>query len=115
MDAISALVEFLEAVPTDAEAWCELADLYHSQGMSSQAIFCLEESLLITPNAWNVWCMSPSDFMNVNLPVCLLRFITVSVNCYIFVRLQQPRILRMIFLRDRSGPFLGVSSFVMTT
>ncbi|TQB67639.1 hypothetical protein MPDQ_005091 [Monascus purpureus] len=54
IDAISALVEFLEAVPTDAEAWCELADLYQSQGMSSQAIFCLEESLLITPNSWNI-------------------------------------------------------------
>lgn len=54
IDAISSLVHLLEAVPTDAEAWCELADLYQSQGMSSQAIFCLEESLLITPNSWNV-------------------------------------------------------------
>lgn len=53
-DAISALVEFVEAFPTDAEAWCELADLYQSQGMSSQAIFCVEEALLIAPNAWNV-------------------------------------------------------------
>ncbi|KAL1998565.1 hypothetical protein VTN02DRAFT_5963 [Thermoascus thermophilus] len=53
-DAISALVEFLEAFPTDAEAWCELADLYQSQGMSSQAIFCLEEALLIAPNSWNL-------------------------------------------------------------
>lgn len=53
-EAISALVEFLEAFPTDAEAWCELADLYQAQGMSSQAIFCLEEALLIAPNSWNV-------------------------------------------------------------
>lgn len=53
-DAISALVEFVEAFPTDAEAWCELADLYQSQGMSSQAIFCVEEALLTAPNAWNV-------------------------------------------------------------
>ncbi|KAL1962285.1 hypothetical protein VTN77DRAFT_9828 [Rasamsonia byssochlamydoides] len=53
-DAISALVEFLEAFPTDAEAWCELADLYQAQGMSSQAIFSLEEALLITPNSWNL-------------------------------------------------------------
>ncbi|KAL2010140.1 hypothetical protein VTN00DRAFT_5947 [Thermoascus crustaceus] len=53
-DAISALVEFLEAFPTDAEAWCELADLYQSQGMGSQAIFCLEEALLIAPNSWNL-------------------------------------------------------------
>ncbi|RMJ26618.1 hypothetical protein PHISP_02490 [Aspergillus sp. HF37] len=54
-DAVSALTELVGAIPTDAEAWCELADLYQSQGMSSQAIFCLEEVLLITPNAWNVY------------------------------------------------------------
>ncbi|EEQ34473.1 Inositol phosphatase SIW14 [Microsporum canis] len=53
-DAISSLVEFLDAFPTDAEAWCELSDLYHSQGLASQSIFCLEEALLILPNAWNL-------------------------------------------------------------
>ena len=52
--AIEALVEFLETSPTDAEAWCELSDLYQVHGMSSQAIFCLEEALLVVPNAWNV-------------------------------------------------------------
>lgn len=54
IDAISALTEFLEAMPTDAEAWCELADLYLSQGMSQQAIFSLEEALLIAPFSWNL-------------------------------------------------------------
>ncbi|KAE8371219.1 hypothetical protein BDV26DRAFT_303045 [Aspergillus bertholletiae] len=54
VDAITGLVELLKAVPTDAEAWCELADLYQSQGLSSQAIFSLEEALLIAPNAWNI-------------------------------------------------------------
>ena len=53
-EAISALVEFLESNATDAEAWCELADLYQSQGMAPQAIFSIEEALLIAPNAWNV-------------------------------------------------------------
>ncbi|EFR01787.1 tetratricopeptide repeat protein 35 [Nannizzia gypsea CBS 118893] len=53
-EAISSMVEFLDAFPTDAEAWCELSDLYHSQGLSSQSIFCLEEALLILPNAWNL-------------------------------------------------------------
>lgn len=53
-DAISALIQLLDAVPTDAEAWCELADLYQSQGLGSQAVFSLEEALLIAPNAWNV-------------------------------------------------------------
>ncbi|KAF7514191.1 hypothetical protein GJ744_004516 [Endocarpon pusillum] len=53
-EAISALVEFLESNATDAEAWCEVADLYHSQGMNAQAIFSMEEALLIAPNAWNL-------------------------------------------------------------
>ncbi|KAN0074942.1 hypothetical protein V8E54_007553 [Elaphomyces granulatus] len=53
-DAISALVEFLEAFPTNSEAWCELSDLYLRQRMDSQAIFCLEEALLTAPNSWNL-------------------------------------------------------------
>ncbi|KAL2834530.1 hypothetical protein BDW59DRAFT_138024 [Aspergillus cavernicola] len=53
-DAISSLVQLLDATPTDAEAWCELAELYQSQAMSQQAIFSLEEALLIVPHAWNV-------------------------------------------------------------
>ncbi|KAJ9630477.1 Inositol phosphatase SIW14 [Taxawa tesnikishii (nom. ined.)] len=53
-DAIGALRELLDASPIDAEAWSELADMYISQGAYSQAIFCLEEVLLITPNAWNI-------------------------------------------------------------
>ncbi|PLB54307.1 hypothetical protein P170DRAFT_347203 [Aspergillus steynii IBT 23096] len=52
--AIASLIDFLKAVPTDAEAWCELAELYQSQGLSAQAIFSLEEALLIAPNAWNI-------------------------------------------------------------
>jgi tetratricopeptide (TPR) repeat protein len=40
--------------PTDAEAWAELADLYLSQGLYPQAIFALEEVLVLMPNAWNV-------------------------------------------------------------
>lgn len=54
IEAITALNQFLDASPTDAEAWAELADLYVSQGMYPQGIFALEEVLLITPNAWNV-------------------------------------------------------------
>jgi tetratricopeptide (TPR) repeat protein len=53
-EAIGALVDLLETSPTDVEAWCELSDLYQSQGLGLQAIFSLEEALLITPNAWNV-------------------------------------------------------------
>lgn len=53
-DALELLVQFLGSFPSDAEAWCELSDLYQSQGMSNQAIFCVEEALLIAPNAWNL-------------------------------------------------------------
>jgi tetratricopeptide (TPR) repeat protein len=53
-EAITALIQFLDSSPTDAEAWAELADLYLTQGMYQQAIFALEEVLLVTPYAWNV-------------------------------------------------------------
>ncbi|KAI9781969.1 MAG: hypothetical protein M1839_005562 [Geoglossum umbratile] len=53
-DAISSLVKLLDMSPTDAEAWSELSDLYLSQGLYQQAIFSLEEVLLVTPNAWNI-------------------------------------------------------------
>lgn len=54
IEAISALVTLLEASPTDIEAWAELSDLYLSQGLYHQAVYCLEEILLLAPNAWNV-------------------------------------------------------------
>lgn len=53
-DAITALTVLVENSPTDAEAWAELSDLYASTGAWGQAIFCLEEVLLIMPNAWSV-------------------------------------------------------------
>jgi ER membrane protein complex subunit 2 len=53
-EAIAALVWLLEFNPTDAEAWSELSDLYLSQGLYSQAIYALEEVLVLVPNAWNV-------------------------------------------------------------
>ncbi|KUJ15579.1 uncharacterized protein LY89DRAFT_588507 [Mollisia scopiformis] len=53
-EAITALNQFLDSSPSDAEAWAELADLYASQGMYPQSIFALEEVLLITPYAWNI-------------------------------------------------------------
>lgn len=53
-DAIAELVDLLDFSPTDAESWAELSDLYLSQNLYSQAIFSLEEVLLITPFAWNV-------------------------------------------------------------
>ena len=53
-EAIGDLIKLVDASPTDAEAWAELADLYVGQGMHEQAIYCLEEVLLVMPNAWNM-------------------------------------------------------------
>lgn len=53
-DAASALKDLLDFTPTDAEAWAELADVYLDQGLYAQAIFSLEEVLVLMPNAWNV-------------------------------------------------------------
>lgn len=52
--AIAALVDLLDVVPVDAEAWSQLAGLYFVQSHYTQAIYSLEEVLLVTPNAWNV-------------------------------------------------------------
>lgn len=63
-EAITELVGFLEISPIDAEAWAELAELYITQGLYSQAIYSLEEVLLIVPNAWNVSTFrQPSKFL----------------------------------------------------
>ena len=65
-DAISALVELLDASPTDVEAWSELAELYASQSLYDQAIYSLEEVMLITPNAWSVSLLDHSMLEIVN-------------------------------------------------
>ncbi|KIW01745.1 uncharacterized protein PV09_06921 [Verruconis gallopava] len=54
VEATQQLVNLVEFNPTDAEAWAELASLYVQQNMYEQAIFALEEVLLIMPNAWNM-------------------------------------------------------------
>ena len=59
-EAITALNLLLEFSPTDAEAWAELADLHLSEGLYAQAIYALEEVLVLSPNAWNVSYMCPS-------------------------------------------------------
>ena len=53
-EAASSLVQLLDFSPTDAEAWSELADIYFQQGQYPQAIYALEEVLVLAPNAWNV-------------------------------------------------------------
>lgn len=111
-DAISALVKLVDAVPTDAEAWCELADLYQSQGLCLQAIFSLEEALLIAPNAWNV---SPGS---IAIPkrglLTLSRFMRGLASCFMYV----PRLsiaTPLDLQASRSSIFVEASSFVMIT
>ena len=53
-DAITAVTTLLNNSPTDVEAWAEASELYASQQAWGQAIYCAEEVLLITPNAWSV-------------------------------------------------------------
>ena len=64
-DAASALVQLLDFSPTDAEAWSELSDIYLSQGLYPQAIYAIEEVLVLAPNAWNV--CSPTTAPNLSL------------------------------------------------
>ncbi|KXT00893.1 hypothetical protein AC579_9274 [Pseudocercospora musae] len=52
--ALNALTNLVDTSPTDAEGWSELGSLYEELGMYEQAIFCLEEVLLLMPNAWNM-------------------------------------------------------------
>lgn len=53
-ETITALTKLLAHSPTDAEAWSHLAALYRSQGLYAQSAFCLEEVLLVHPNAYNI-------------------------------------------------------------
>ena len=60
---VEELVAFLDIYAVDSEAWAELAEIYVQQGCHAQAIFCLEEVLLIAPNAWNVCRMLHSKVL----------------------------------------------------
>jgi tetratricopeptide (TPR) repeat protein len=53
-EAINQLTLLLDTFPNDIEGWAELADLYISQDMLSQASFCLEELLLLQPFSYYV-------------------------------------------------------------
>ena len=48
-EAINQLTILLDTFPNDTESWAQLADLYVSQEMLSQATFCLEELVLLQP------------------------------------------------------------------
>lgn len=52
---ISELVKYLEVVPTDAEAWAELAEAYAGCEKWGDAIAAVEEVLLAAPLAYNMF------------------------------------------------------------
>ena len=60
---VASLVHYLEFSPTDAEAWSEMADVYFTQGAYAQAIFAMEEVLILAPNAWNVSLCGPQSYL----------------------------------------------------
>ncbi|KAJ2979003.1 hypothetical protein NQ176_g3505 [Zarea fungicola] len=51
-ESINALTTLLEFNTTDGEAWAELADLYVDEGLYAQAVYALEEVLVLQPNSW---------------------------------------------------------------
>lgn len=112
-EAITALTNFIDASPTDAEAWAELSDLYVSQGMYPQGIFALEEVLLITPNAWNVSTTLEhrvSEWPNADSYRCML----VWEKFCLWLPVQ-PTLVRTSTLSNRFEDSVGVSNCVMTT
>lgn len=69
-DAISAVTMLLQNSPTDVEAWAEASELYASQQAWGQAIYCAEEVLLITPNAWSVRSLCPRSRLRHRMANC---------------------------------------------
>ncbi|KAK7203957.1 hypothetical protein BZA70DRAFT_240555 [Myxozyma melibiosi] len=51
---VTELVKLVDHVPSDAEAWSELAHAYIDAGLYSQALFALHEVLLLVPLAYNI-------------------------------------------------------------
>ncbi|CAG9999914.1 unnamed protein product [Clonostachys byssicola] len=95
-EAIASLTALLDFTPTDAEGWAELSDLYLTQGLYSQAIFSLEEVLVLVPNAWNVHARlgeillmaanSETDSSNRHLAEALKRFCRSIELCDDYLR-----------------------------
>jgi ER membrane protein complex subunit 2 len=110
-EAITALNKFLDSSPTDAEAWAELADLYVSQGMFQQAIFALEEVLLIAPNAWNVSIHNWPPWQTILTLRC--RSTLDSVRFYTWLPQQVMWGRRRSTLQIHSGDSAEALSYVM--
>lgn len=52
---IDELLKIADTIPTDSELWAELGEAYYSSGQYPQAIHALQETLLLTPHAYNIF------------------------------------------------------------
>ena len=52
---VDELLRYLSVIPTDAETWAELAEVYVSCGLYSQAVHALEETVVLMPQAYNMF------------------------------------------------------------
>ena len=90
-DAVTALSTLLDISPTDSEAWSELADVYLSQGLYSQAIYALEQVLVLSPNAWNV-------------RMCYLCAFCCAYTCLTSIVQMQARLGEVLFMAATTAP-----------
>lgn len=52
---IEKLLSITEIIPTDAEVWTELGEAYYTAGQYSQSIHAFQETLILTPHAYNIF------------------------------------------------------------
>lgn len=52
---IEELLKIADITPTDPEVWTELGEAYYSAGQYPQAIHSLQETLVLTPHAYNIF------------------------------------------------------------
>lgn len=52
---IKELLKITTVIPTDPEVWAELGEAYYTAGHYPQAIHALQEVLILTPHAYNIF------------------------------------------------------------
>ncbi|KAK9473616.1 uncharacterized protein V1510DRAFT_414506 [Dipodascopsis tothii] len=55
---IGGLRKLLDIFPADAESWAELAQAYRDAGMYAQALYALDEVILLFPSAYNMHALA---------------------------------------------------------
>ncbi|OLL25256.1 TPR repeat protein oca3 [Neolecta irregularis DAH-3] len=54
-DSIKLIISILDSFPTDSESWSELAELYISIDLMTQAAFCFEELIVLNPYSYSTF------------------------------------------------------------